>query len=484
MTRLDSFRNRFSLQTLIIVSALLVAPAFGIAIAAALRGQVIFLIAIGGLVGIFVTLYAPIEALLLASVLGALLADTRLVDGGIVYYARFVPMGMLTVRTILDVVFRTGQGQNFSRTLLLSGLVFVAFAMFSAVYSLTPALSFQRALSMLFVIVSFGLGLPQYLSSYEKTSRALKMVIGLIAIFILFGVVFGSGTEVSLYGEESLVRLRGFFGNSNTQGLVAMLIFYPMLWWWNLEQRKGRKIFLAGLVFLLALLVLLSGSRASLVGLLAGGALLGLLYGRTATRYLPILLGGLVIVGGLLLVAPEYRRTFDFTNPDTGPVAVGQLRTVDRPYLLQRAIEIGMNSPIWGIGFGASDQVFVDDREYLVTQGVYISGAHNSYARMFVDLGVLGVLMGVAIFGLVLRRVWIAPVRVRRDVTVALMTATTVTGMTNAFFEDWIFGFGNASTFPLWFFFALILIRIAQLQNERAEISEPLGAPTLAEATP
>ena len=77
MTRLADFKNRFSLQTLVILLALVVAPAFGVAIAAASRGQTTYFLVIGGFIGIFVMLYAPVELLLFGGVLGALLVDSR-----------------------------------------------------------------------------------------------------------------------------------------------------------------------------------------------------------------------------------------------------------------------------------------------------------------------------------------------------------------------------------------------------------------------
>ena len=481
MTRLESFRNRVSLQTLIVVLAVVIAPAFGVAIAAALRGQILFLVIVGGLVGIFVTLYAPIELLLLVGVLGALLADSRF-DTDLIYYGRFVPMGMLTIRTLLDLVLQRGKFSRRSLSFFVPGIAFAALALFSSYYSLTPEITFQRSLSMIFVIASLGLGLPNYLDTFPKMERALKFVVALIGLFILAGVAFGTEDALGIYQDQSFLRINGFFKNPNTQGLMAMIIFFPLVWWRQVQARGWLKQLLTPLMLGWAILVIASGSRASFLGMVGGAAILLVLYGKTAGRYAVGLGIGLALALILAVFVPEFGRALDFGTPSVNPATVGVLPQVDRPFLIQRAIELGMRSPIYGVGFSASDKVFLDDVPYLQSIGVYIAGSHNSYTRMFVDLGIVGLASAFWVFIIILGRVFIAPPHVRRDTTIVFLSAAVVAGLVNAFFEDWLFGFGNSSTLPMWFFLALIPIRLSQLTEESAE-SEMMNAPVTVEAT-
>jgi hypothetical protein len=291
------------------------------------------------------------------------------------------------------------------------------------------------------------------------------LVVLLIGAFVLTGAIFGSiGDEAGVAVQESFVRIRGFFGNPNTQGLMAMLIFFPLVWWQRTARHGTGRTVLGLLVLLWGALVVLSGSRASFVGLIAGGAALIWIYGRASLRYAPVMIAGLILLVAFVVTDPQFGRVLEVAtqpmDPVTGTVVPGVVRNVDRPYLIQRAFELGMR--------GRPDKVFLDDRPYLLSQGVYIGGSHNSYMRMFVDLGLAGVVAGLAIFALVLAPVFLNRSFARRDVTLALLAATAVAGLTNAFFEDWLFGFGNASTYPMWFFFALIPIRLAQLQAEDA----------------
>lgn len=467
-TRLESIRRSLSLHMLVVVVALMVAPLFGVAVTAAMGGQTLYFLVIGGFIGIFVTLYAPIEVLMLAGFLGAMLADARVVSRDVTYYGRFVPMGMLTVRILLDLFLRRGNKIRVLGAFLGLGLAFVALAAFSTVYSLTPDQTFLRSLSMVFVIVGLGLGLPNYLSTFGKLSRMVKLVIVLIGGFVLLGAVAAPSQTDAVSVEDSFVRIRGFFINPNTQGLMAMLIMYPLVWWWRTEENVVARRVLAGFVVVWALLVLLAGSRASLVGVLVGGIVLGLVYGRAMLRSIPVLVPGIILVGAVLVLLPQFGRSFEFSNVEISP-ATGDTQQADRAFLIQRAIELGMRSPIVGVGFGASDLVFAQDVPYLESIGVYVAGSHNSYTRMFVDLGIVGLLVGFPIFVVILLSVFLSPPTICRDPTVALMTAAVVSGLVNAFFEDWLFGFGNSSTLPLWFFLALIPLRMMQLKDKRVE---------------
>lgn len=467
---------------LIVIAAIALAPVFGIALAAATRGQTLPFLIIGGIVGIFVTLYAPIELLLLAGILGAMLADTRLVPGGLVYYGRFIPMGMLTLRVCIDVALQRRDVAKASRVILAPGLFFALIAGASVLYSQTPEQTIQRALSMMLVVLGLGLGLPIYLDA-DSLARLVKLVIILIAGFILIGAIetFGSSTGSLIEGEY--VRLRGYFINPNTQGLMTMIVIFPLMWWWQTEKRNALQWILLGLVIVFVGMLLVAGSRASFLGIVAGGLALALLFGRNFSRYIPLIGIGIVLLIVVSTYMPQFGRVLLLENlqMESTPTVYGGVQKVDRPFLIQRAIELGMRSPLYGVGFGASDKVFADDVPYLRSIGVYIAGSHNSYTRMFVDLGIVGLLSAFWAFIIILGRAFFAPDRIRRDPTVAFMTAAVVAGLVNAFFEDWLFGFGNSSTLPLWFFLALIPIRMTQLQNEHAEISDAAPEPTHAE---
>jgi O-antigen ligase len=285
--------------------------------------------------------------------------------------------------------------------------------------------------------------------------------------------------------EQSFIRVRGFFNNPNTQGLIAMLIFYPLVWWWRTEPEGTRRVALGALVIAWGGIVLLAGSRGSLLGVVGGGVVLLALYGSVATRYsVPLVIALLIAVGALQLVAPEFGRAFLIEGTDTSQAAQDSTAQLDRPFLIQRGIELGMRSPIWGVGFTASDQVFNEDHPYLISQGIYISGSHNSYTRLFVDLGVVGLLVAAPIFVIILGHVLVAPPRIKRDPTVAFMTAAVIAGLINAFFEGWLFGFGNSSTIPFWFFLALIPLRMTQLREADEQAAQAASDAPSPDAVP
>ena len=76
--------------------------------------------------------------------------------------------------------------------------------------------------------------------------------------------------------------------------------------------------------------------------------------------------------------------------------------------------------------------------------------------RLLVDLGFVGVALALGAFVATLLQAW-RYVRFSRvpELGAALLGAT-VAGLVNSLFEDWLFGFGSASTVPFWFFLAML----------------------------
>src|SRR5262249_8342729 len=158
----------------------------------------------------------------------------------------------------------------------------------------------------------------------------------------------------------------GFFGNPNTLGLIAMLVFFPLMW---LRQRstspQTRRLLLL-LIFGWAALIVATGSRGSFVGAIAGGFIFLLLYGSSVRKYIPWLALGALFAIAIFVILPDSRRVLLYDTENDASIQTGGVRQVDRPFLIQRAIELGMRSPIYGVGFGASDRVFNEDIPYLI----------------------------------------------------------------------------------------------------------------------
>lgn len=439
---------------LIALGTLGIANLLGYAIVFQAESGIWILAIFGGVALIAAILFAPIEWMILAGMLGTMLADTRFVPSGLIYYARFVPMGMFALRTLLEFLVRRGHVLPITRVFLLPSVPILLLAFVSSVYGTQPEIIFQRAVSMLFVIGGFAIGLPYYWRTPEQTERGLKWVVALlIGVLFVGATLFDLNPQYAFYQGE-FVRLSGIFWNPNTQGLIAMLCIFPALWWWQVERDSVRKFVLTLGVLLSVVVILIAGSRASFVGSVVGAM---------AWLWLRVRISGLSLI--LLSLATVFVIWLGQANPLLGRVLQFSV-DADRLLLWQRAVELGMRSPIWGVGLGASDALFAADRPYLLSIGMATSGSHSSYLRMFVDLGLLGVGFGFLMFIVVLGRVFTAAPNTRRDSMVVFLTSAVIAGLANAAFEDWLFGFGSGSTPIMWFFLALLALRVEMLARQ------------------
>jgi hypothetical protein len=446
----------------LVLGALILAYLLGYAIAFQETSGDEILLIIGGVLVLAATLFAPIEVMILAGMLGTMLADSRIIPGSLVYYARFVPMGMLAIRTFTTFLVRRNPNLPLTRSFVFPVLPILLLAFASAIYGIEPEKIFQRAVSMLFVVVSFGIGLPSFWQTRERTEQGLKWVASLLIVVLTIGfVLFDLNPQYAFY-EYEYVRLHGIFGGPNTQGLIAMMAVFPVAWWWHTEKQPLRKLLLGLAVLLVIGEVIAAGSRASFLGVVVGTVGCVWLSGQFSPRNLLLLSFGALILILLVLFEPNLARVLQFSSDS------------DRVFLWQRSVELGMDSPIWGVGLGASDLIYAADKPYLLSIGKATGGSHSSYFRMFVDLGIVGVLLGFWVFIIILAKTFTAPQKIRRDAMVAFLAATVLAGLVNAAFEDWLFGFGSASTPILWFALALLALRVEMLEREQSPLPAPV----------
>jgi O-antigen ligase len=395
---------------------------------------------------VIAALVVPIEWLLIMNVTAFILADTYLDLRSLNYhYTRFVPLGMFAVRALLPSTLQR------VRTYMLPGFflkpfgLFFLMALLSAAYDkLDPGATLMRAVSLGFVLVAFGVGLPAYLSDDRRLRRGLHCILAVLALSIVAGWIVITFGDMGFLHVGTYSRVRGIYVHPNTLGLIAMLTMFPVLGW-RMETPRGKQWPLTIVLFALLMALLASGSRASFAGLLAGGIVfLGLRPLKTRGKVFLILLCGLAFT--LFIGLPQ--------------ISPGMLRTDDgwRFELWQRAVHLGKESPLLGSGFGSTGHVFADDRVLLTRQGIYAGGSHNEYARIFVGMGGIGLFLALLGFGWVLLKA-VRVIRAEKNPVIPVsLLAAVISGLTNAIFEDWIFAFGGAPAFPFWFFLAFLAI--------------------------
>ncbi|MEM7585730.1 MAG: O-antigen ligase family protein [Acidobacteriota bacterium] len=384
----------------------------------------------------------PNRILILLSVLGVMLTDTPLVPKQAVYFSRFVPSGVLALRT-LHLMLNRGSVTNF--LLVKAWLPFMMLSVFSIGYSIDPSLSAQRLLSAAFIICGFGIGIPLFFphrKDHQQLIQLIGLLLGSAALYSLYLTAFAGGTSAFVHGRAS-----GVFRNPNTLGLMAMQAAFLIFYMWQRETGFRRKILFAILPSIAAVL-LLSGSRASSLGLAAGAVVYVRTMARLERRKLRMLFH-LAAVGVMLLMVVD-------------SVLPGQLdsllrtETSSRTILWERAWVLAQDNLLLGVGFCASDEVFRRDAMYLKSIGIYLFGPHSSLMRLLVDLGLLGVLLAGWAFSMILRQAWRYLPYFDDPLLGAVLFSAVIASLTNSLFESWMFGFGSAPTVPFWLLLSLL----------------------------
>lgn len=385
----------------------------------------------------------PTRVLILLSVLAVMLADSQILGREVLFLARFVPSGVLAFRTLILLGSRPGALSE--NRMIKAWAPFLALATLSIAYSIEPNLSAQRLASGFFVLIGFGIGIPLFFPRLADLETLAKQVVLVLVVGVLYSLYATPQSPAETFVRG---RVSGVFNNPNTLGLLAMQASLILLYWWQTEtHRLRRRLVGAALVGCVAA-VLLSGSRASAVGLAVGL----LVYVRVRGRIERRALQKLFQIVSLVVVAFIFADLF-FPGFLGG---LARLDTGDRFFLWKRAWLLAEDHPILGVGFAASDELFGQDALYLESIGIFIAGSHSSPMRLLVDLGFVGVALALAAFVATLLQAW-RYVRFSSTPELgAALLGVTVAGLVNSLFEGWLFGFGSASTVPFWFFLAML----------------------------
>lgn len=404
--------------------------------------QLPILIAIG-----MACLLMPPKILFMVSLLGVLLADTRLVSPEVIYLTRFVPVGVLSLRVLSTFMLRKSSNVR-GNSMLNAWLPFLLLAALSVSYSLEPAKTIQRAISALFAITAFGLGIPIYFRSPRKMKLLIRMIFSLMGGLMLYSLFSGSGQPSMTLDSEELDRVYGVFRNPNTLGLVAMQTIFLGIYLMRTERQRLLRYIIILTTVGAGVTIIASGSRASALGFLVGMLVFMWIDRRIQqSRYRTALITILIIATASLTTAYLFPESFGIL-----------LRTESsgRQTLLQRDWELALEAPYFGVGFGGSDQLFFENTLYLRSMGIYALGSHSSPMKLLVELGFTGVILAMSAFFVLLRRAlkllpWFENAQLG-----VLLFALISASFVNSLFEAWLFGFGNSITLPFWLCVALL----------------------------
>jgi len=447
----------------IVLIALFAAAIAGPAAYAVVRGQAEFaLMASVGLLMLILVMRSPYRLPVLLLVLCLLSADSHIHPLKILALKlRWAVFGALVFKELGSWAFTKQLRVRLTSTHL-TVLAFLLLTLSSSLYSVEPSLTFQRSVSLIMFFVAVFLYFWRQTASEESRLDLVRFAAKLTPLLYLGELAYSLWSSGSAWSGG---RLRAISGNPNGLGLLVMLTM-PLLFWWLLTDRTrkglGPLIYQGGGLLLGFLLLLLSGSRASMLGL--GGALLIITF-RLAPRYFLGLT--FVVLTGMLSVLALGER--DLQVPEAGRFQALTER-LEHPDLGGRseawtlALQTGWERPIFGHGFGATEETFgrLEFKEHF---GVY---PHNFLLHTFIDLGFLGLSLVVILHASLLHKALaaMAPRNAQRDHGLpVLMAGLYLAGILNASFESWMFSAGSPGAFPFWLA-AMLTIRYGLLHEE------------------
>lgn len=242
-----------------------------------------------------------------------------------------------------------------------------------------------------------------------KTEQEMKV----ITLYCLAGMVIGAlialyqhytGTySVSVYDVQ---RAGGLRGDPNDTAML-LIAGVPLAAYWLLQSRLFVfKVLFAGALVLLVLGIVLTGSRGGFVTLLFISLLI---YGKNPTVLATI--AGIVLVSTLIAFAPQSYWTRMETLV-SGQELKGSGSLQHRGELQRRGLAIFLAHPLLGVGPDNFGEAFQGISHRGKVSGVAPGGksekehglvAHNMYLEFFVENGILGGLLLLAIFYKALR---------------------------------------------------------------------------------
>ena len=386
--------------------AWLLASVLGVSVGAAsvLSPAIAGLIMFGA--GVCVLFALPLTVTLVALAIAFVLPLTQLdlgVDTRLLAPALLVPLAVKGLKTR-----RTGPGHEIALRLVpLSAL-----ATASLIWSSDAIATGAAALALIAVVACLVL-----VPAGTDSVAVLQALRWLVSALIIVSAVAALTPLGQLAG-----RTRGIFANPNALAIL-LLLSVPLL-------MRGRWR------LLLPLAVVLAYSTASRAGMAAivAGVIFYVLSARTSrliTRVLAILFAAVALTAAILALDPVVRSTGTFAQ-----TSVFRYEN-SREFEWAAAMQMWREHPLVGHGFGASK----------IETG-------NSFLKLLVDLGLLG-LVAASPFLLLL---------VRRLVTSKnpLVVASTATALVSSVFEAWLLTAGSA------FFILFCLV----IQTEEMEASD------------
>jgi exopolysaccharide production protein ExoQ len=282
-------------------------------------------------------------------------------------------------------------------------MAFLAYCFLAIVWSDFPFVSFKRWIKILghpiMVLIVFTEVDPE-----EALLRLMKRSAYILVPFSILAIKYYPEIGRRFDEWSGLPINCGITQSKNQLGAVCMLLGLFFFWWllqiWRAPKSKDRRnelYLIGGLLVMIGWLFWKAHSATSALSLLIAVTVILLLGRRWVNKKL---IGTYVILAVVVLVVAEltfgiFERVVDLTGHEA--------TLIGRRELWRELFALHTN-PIFGVGF---ESFWLGDRLVLLHEGRpwQPNEAHNGYLEIYLDLGLLGLLMLVAVIIATFRKV-------------------------------------------------------------------------------
>jgi len=335
---------------------------------------------------------------------------------------------VLVLRTALDHDFWFFHSREI-RILILVGLVFLLSTLLAEV--MLPELryrslwySFGRRSGWVpiqdltrswFIVFVARLAFLLFFVNFITTRRHIKVVLVIVMSAVLFVLPAALEVYMSAKGDDFRVSAEdpdfggtGWISNENHFALMCLVGSSLLFYFARSARNTGLKLMILILGLALTAMVVLSGSRSGLLGLLFLGIWVFTRPGLSASFRLGILLVGISVLCTFLLLTPSGTQERLLNINPFDPRGEGGRSTKVRTVTLLQSLDIFARYPLLGVGLGNFRRV-----------NSHFNGSvrppHNSYLWALSEGGISVFLLYVLLFLSIFRRLRVIREKFRHD---------------------------------------------------------------------
>jgi O-antigen ligase len=265
---------------------------------------------------------------------------------------------------------------------------FGLWAVCTSAYSITPAYTLAAGVSFI-GIWTIAVTAGERISIVDGLGIVLVALLAALSLSLLMYFVVPDRALTPMEGGR-IFRLSGFFGSPNNLGRAAALALMLVMVYWLYGSKRVSLFFSVAIVPPALGCLVLSGSRTSLLGLVAG-----ITY--VAARRKPMIFFTLItlLAFTILLISFSSLHLHDLIRLISRTGRVSELTTfTGRTEIWSWVLSAIYKEPLLGYGFASTRELI--PAGYFTAYGWTTTSAHNLWLQTWVTTGAIGLAMVLA----------------------------------------------------------------------------------------